>query len=111
MVGAHIQRTEVLSATGANVLDLQMDGEALGRVQDEGWTLHLFAHNLFQVCIRAGSRCSVDVLPVSINRSSVVAVKPRSVRTDRDEVGQRELIVIPVVIEHMWERSFILVSW
>src|SRR5437016_3759625 len=58
-------------------------------------------HHPIQVFAWENPWCAVDILSMPVHRKSFVSVKPSPVGSNRDQIGERSFVVIPIVCRHI----------
>ncbi len=102
MVGSHIDRQQPVTADSADFTNRGFTQPLAG-----GHSVTP-APNPYSVAIfteKTGSSDdsfgAVDILPVSVDRTSLIAMKPSTVRSERDKVCKRIFVVVPFVVRHL----------
>jgi hypothetical protein len=93
--GIYCSKAEV--SIFANFTDCLLDGGALCRVQNNRLVFQSHRVGTFEHSIGRDARRAVNIMSAPIHRAAGIAVQPRSVASEGDEIGKRERRAVEVL--------------
>jgi len=104
VIGADVDRSQPISAIGTNLANSLFNYGSLSAVQLEWGVFQLTEFGSLQTRISRDTRSAILVL-FAINRAACVTMQPGTISPKRDEISEREFVIVKVSDHEEWLAS------